>query len=144
MLLKDKNAVIYGAAGHIGSSVARAFARDGAQVFLAGRTQPKLEALAKEISVAGGAAEAAQVDALDPQAIEQHLDVIVKKAGSIDISFNAIWIRGDLQGTPLIHMPCEDFTLPILTGVKTHFLTATAAARRNPNPVFILGRTVRA
>lgn len=129
MLLKDKNAVIYGAGGHIGSAVARAFARDGAQVFLAGRTQPKLEALAEEISGAGGAAEAAQVDALDRQAIEQHLDAIVKKAGRLDISFNAIWIRGDLQGTPLIHMPCEDFVLPILTGVKTHFLTATAAAR---------------
>ena len=129
MLLKDKNAVIYGAGGHIGSAVARAFARDGANVFLAGRTLPKLEALAEEISVAGGAAEAAHVDALDPQAIEQHLDAIVKKAGSIDISFNAIGIRGDLQGTPLIQMPYEDFTLPILTGVKTHFLTATAAAR---------------
>jgi 3-oxoacyl-[acyl-carrier protein] reductase len=129
MLLKDKNAVIYGAGGRIGSAVARAFAREGAKVFLAGRTQPKLEALAEEISVAGGAAEAAQVDALDPQAIEEHLEAIVKKAGSIDISFNAIWIRGDLQGTPLIQMPWEDFTTPVLTGVKTHFLTATAAAR---------------
>jgi 3-oxoacyl-[acyl-carrier protein] reductase len=129
MLLKDRNAVIYGAGGSIGSAVARAFARDGAKVFLAGRTQPKLEALAEEISLAGGAAEAALVDALDPQAIEQHLDTILKKAGSIDISFNAIWIRGDLQGTPLIQMPDENFTLPILTGVKTHFLTATAAAR---------------
>jgi 3-oxoacyl-[acyl-carrier protein] reductase len=129
MLLKDKNAVIYGAGGRIGSAVTRAFAREGAKVFLAGRTQSKLETLAEEISIAGGAAEAAQVDALDPQAIEEHLDAIVKKAGSIDISFNAIWIRGDLQGTPLIQMPWENFTTPVLTGVKTHFLTATAAAR---------------
>ena len=129
MLLKDKNAVIYGAGGHIGSTVARAFARDGAHVFLAGRTLAKLEAVAEEIVVAGGAAEAAHVDALDPQAIEQHLAAIVRQAGRIDISFNAIWIRGDLQGTPLLEMPCEDFTLPILTGVTTHFLTATAAAR---------------
>ena len=129
MLLKDKNAVIYGAGGHIGGSVARAFARDGAKVFLAGRTLHTLKAVVEEISAAGGTAEAAQVDALDPQAIEQHLDAIVKKAGSIDISFNAISIRGDLQGTPLIDMPCEDLLLPITTGVKTHFLTATAAAR---------------
>jgi 3-oxoacyl-[acyl-carrier protein] reductase len=129
MLLKDKNAVVYGAGGHIGRTVARAFARDGANVFLTGRTPSRLEALAEEISAAGGTADTAQVDALDAQAIEQHLDAVVKKAGRIDISFNAIWIRGDLQGTPLIQMPCEDFTLPILTGVKTHFLTATAAAR---------------
>ena len=129
MLLKDKNAVIYGAGGNIGKAVAHAFARDGAKVFLAGRTRPKIEALAEEISVAGGAAEVAHFDALDPQAIEQHLDLIVKRAGGIDISFNAISIRGDLQGTPLIDMTCENFALPILTGVKTHFLTATAAAR---------------
>ena len=71
----------------------------------------------------------AQVDALDPQAIEQHLDAVVQKSGRIDISFNAIWIRGDLQGTPLIQMPWENVTTPVETGVKTHFLTATAAAR---------------
>jgi 3-oxoacyl-[acyl-carrier protein] reductase len=129
MLLKDKNAVIYGAAGHIGSAVARAFAREGANVFLTGRTQAKLEALAEEITVARGTAQVATVDALDPKAIDQHLAAIVQTAGSIDISFNAIWIRGDLQGTPLVQMSWEDFTLPVLTGVKTHFLTATAAAR---------------
>ncbi len=129
MLLKDRSAVIYGAGGHIGGAVARAFARDGAKVFLAGRTLSKLEALAEEISAAGGAAEPAQVDALDPQAIEAHLEAIVKKVGKIDISFNAISIRGDLQGVPLIEMPHENYTLPVLTGIKTHFLTATAAAR---------------
>jgi NAD(P)-dependent dehydrogenase (short-subunit alcohol dehydrogenase family) len=129
MLLKDKNAVIYGAGGRIGGAVARAFARDGANVFLAGRTQATLDAVVEEIVAAGGVAEAAPVDALDSPAIEQHLEAIVKKAGRIDISFNAIWIRGDLQGTPLLQMPSEDFTLPVLTGVKTHFLTATAAAR---------------
>ncbi len=129
MLLKDQNAVIYGAGGRIGSTVARAFAREGAKIFLAGRTQSKLAALAEEISAAGGAVETAQVDALDPQAVEAHLAAIVSKAGSIDISFNAISIRGDLQGTPLTRMPWEDFTTPVLAGVKTHFLTATAAAR---------------
>ncbi len=129
MLLKGKNAVVYGAGGYIGSAVARAFARDGAKVFLAGRTLPKLEAVAEGITAAGGVAEAAQVDALDPEPIEQHLDAVVQKAGHIDISFNAIGIRGDLQGTPLIQMSWENYTLPVLTGVKTHFLTATAAAR---------------
>ncbi len=129
MLLEGKNAIIYGAGGHIGSAVARAFARDGARVFLTGRSLPRLEAVAGAITGAGGAAEAAPVDALDPQAIEQHLEAVVRQAGRIDISFNAIWIRGDLQGKPLLQMPADDFTLPVLTGVRTHFLTATAAAR---------------
>jgi NAD(P)-dependent dehydrogenase (short-subunit alcohol dehydrogenase family) len=126
MLLKDKVAVIYGAGGHIGSTVSRAFAREGARVYLAGRTLSTLQNLVQELAAAGGAA---QVDALDQEAIERHLDAIVDETGRIDISFNAIWIRGDLQGTPLIEMPCDDFTLPVLTGVRTHFLTATAAAR---------------
>lgn len=129
MLLTGKNAVVYGASGHIGSAVARAFAREGAMVFLAGRTQGKLDSLAEQIGASGGTAMADEVDALDLQAVERHLAGIVENAGSIDISFNAIWIRGDLQGTPLIQMRSEDFTLPIVTGVTTHFLTATAAAR---------------
>ena len=37
MLLEDKNAVIYGGGGAIGGAVARAFAREGARIFLAGR-----------------------------------------------------------------------------------------------------------
>jgi short-subunit dehydrogenase len=63
MLLENKNAVIYGAAGAIGSVVSRAFAREGAKVFLAGRTQAKLDAVAKEIAAGGGAAQTARVDA---------------------------------------------------------------------------------
>lgn len=129
MLLSDKIAVIYGAAGSIGSAVARGFAREGARVFLTGRKQTDLETLAHEIREAGGSAEVALVDALDQTAIEAHLADVIAQTGRIDISFNAIWIRGDLQGTPLVQMSAEHFSLPIMTGVTTHFLTATAAAR---------------
>ena len=129
MMLANKSAVVYGAAGHIGSAVARAFARDGARVFLAGRTLDKVQKVAAEISAEGGAAEAAEVDALDKAAIERHLDQIVGQAGGIDVSFNAISIRGDLQGTPLVDMTLGNFTTPVLMGVTTHFLTGTAAAR---------------
>jgi 3-oxoacyl-[acyl-carrier protein] reductase len=130
MLLENKVAVVYGAGGAIGGAVVRAFADEGAKVFLAGRTREKLDAVATEIAAAGGAAETAQVDALDEKAVQQHVDAVVEQAGGIDVSFNAIWIGGDLQGTRLIEMPREDFTLPVMTGVTTHFLTATAAARQ--------------
>jgi 3-oxoacyl-[acyl-carrier protein] reductase len=46
MLLENKNAVIYGAGGLIGSAVARAFAREGARVLLAGRTPASLDDVA--------------------------------------------------------------------------------------------------
>ena len=54
MLLEKKNAIIYGAAGGIGRGVALTFAREGARVFLAGRTREKLEQVAAEIAAAGG------------------------------------------------------------------------------------------
>lgn len=127
MLLEHKNAIIYGG-GSISSAVARAFAREGAKVFLAGRNLEKLDKLAGEIRAAGGIAETAQVDALDKTAIDKHAEAVVAKAGSIDISFNLI-SHGDVQGTPLVEMSLEDFEQPVVTAVRTMFLTATAAAR---------------
>ena len=53
MLLENKNAVIYGAGGSIGGAVARAFAREGAKVHLAGRTLESLEEVAEEIRSTG-------------------------------------------------------------------------------------------
>jgi 3-oxoacyl-[acyl-carrier protein] reductase len=127
MLLENKNAVIYGG-GSVGSAVARAFAREGARVFLAGRTLESLEEVAQQIRSDGGVADTAQLDALDEQAVDQHADAVAEKAGSIDISFNLISV-GDVQGTPLAEMPLEDFERPIMTAVRTQFLTSRAAAR---------------
>jgi NAD(P)-dependent dehydrogenase (short-subunit alcohol dehydrogenase family) len=128
MLLEQKTAVIYGAGGAIGGAVARAFAREGARVFLAGRTRGPLEALAHELAQAGGVAEAAQVDALDALSIERHLRAVVEKTGGIDIAFNAISINYT-QGTPLLELSLETFSLGIADAMKTQFLTSTAAAR---------------
>ena len=68
VLLGGKNAVIYGGGGSIGAAVARAFAREGASVYLAERTLESLETVAQEIRSAGGTAHTAQVDALDERA----------------------------------------------------------------------------
>jgi 3-oxoacyl-[acyl-carrier protein] reductase len=128
MLLENKNAIIYGIGG-IGSAVARAFAREGARVLLAARTLANVEALASEISAAGGMAEAAQVDTLDEQEVEEHISKVVEKVGRIDILFNAIGMQ-DVQGKPLVEMSLEDFTRPITIATRTQFLTARTVARR--------------
>lgn len=128
MLLGGKNAVIYGGGGAVGGAVAKAFAREGAKVFLAGRTLEKLNAVVQEIIASGGVAQAAVVDALDKESIESYLSDVARKAGSIDISFNAIDL-GDAQGASLVEMTHEHFMLPIGNAMKTQFLTATAAAR---------------
>jgi 3-oxoacyl-[acyl-carrier protein] reductase len=128
MLLENKSAVIYGAGGSIGSAVARAFAREGARVFLAGRTLESLEEVAEGIRSAGGVAETAQVDALDETAVDQLADTVAASAGGIDVSFNLI-SYGDVQGTPLAEMPLEDFERPVMSALRTQFLTSRAAAR---------------
>ena len=64
MLLESKSAIVYGGGGSIGGAVARAFAAEGARVFLAGRTLGKLETVADAIRSAGGAAHVAELDAL--------------------------------------------------------------------------------
>ena len=128
MLLENKNAMVYGGGGSVGGAVARAYAREGARVFLAGRTLATLDRVAEEIRSAGGVAETAQVDALDEQAVDQHAYAVAEKAGGIDVSFNAI-MNDDVHGTPLIEMPFEHFARPITKAMRNQFLTARAAAR---------------
>jgi len=89
-LLDGKVAVIYGASGGVGTAVAKAFAREGATVFLAGRTENSLNLIAKEIVKTGGAADVSKVDALSPESVEDHLHKVMTKAGKLDISFNLI------------------------------------------------------
>lgn len=127
MLLDNKVAAIYGAGGPIGGAVARTFAREGARVFLAGRTQPRLDAVATDIRAQGSVAETAVVDALHEPAVNRFVDAIVAQAGSIDISFNLI-SYGDVQ-QPLLDIAVEDFLQPITNAMRSHFLTGRAAAR---------------
>jgi NAD(P)-dependent dehydrogenase (short-subunit alcohol dehydrogenase family) len=129
LMLKNKVAVIYGAGGGIGGAVARAFAREGAKIFLTGRHRAPV--VTKEIVSAGGSAESAEVDALDEQAVDEHLQSVIDKAGRVDISFNAVGIpNGKILGVPLAEMDAGQFSLPIATYTTSYFLTARLAARR--------------
>jgi len=124
MKLTNKTAVIYGAGGAVGTALAKAFAQAGATVALTGRHREPLEALAREL---GGGATAAQVDALDEAAIEKHLATLDR----VDVSVNAIGIpQTGVQGIPLVQLSAEAFMNPVTTYVRSHFLTARAAARR--------------
>jgi NAD(P)-dependent dehydrogenase (short-subunit alcohol dehydrogenase family) len=131
MMLKDKVAVVYGAGGAIGGVVARAFASEGASLFVTGRLRAPVDAVAKEIVSAGGSATAAEVDAFDEQAVDSHLQSVIDKAGRVDISFNAVGITdAKILGVPLVELDVEKFSLPITAYAKTYFLTARLAARR--------------
>jgi NAD(P)-dependent dehydrogenase (short-subunit alcohol dehydrogenase family) len=130
MLLSDKVAVVYGAGGKVGSAVARTFAAEGARLFLAGRSRASVQATADQIVAAGGRADVAEFDALEAGAVERHMSELIGQAGRLDVSFNAMSFRGDLQGTPLLEMVAGDFVLPVSIAMSGHFLTAQAAGRR--------------
>jgi 3-oxoacyl-[acyl-carrier protein] reductase len=128
VLLENKNAIVYGAAGSIGGAVARAFAGAGARVFLAGRTLATLDAVAADIRAEGGVAETAVVDAMDKAAVDAHADQVATTAGSIDVSFNAVSVRV-VQDVPLTEISLDDFLAPVTGLCRANFLTAAAAAR---------------
>ena len=131
MILQGKVAVVYGAGGAIGGAVARAFASEGAKVFLTGRKRAPVEAVAKDIISTGGSAEVAEVDALDEQSIDKHLQAVIEKTGRVDISFNAVGVPdSDIVGIPLVEIDVEKFSQPIASYTKSYFLTARLAARR--------------
>jgi NAD(P)-dependent dehydrogenase (short-subunit alcohol dehydrogenase family) len=131
MLLQDKVAVIYGAGGAVGGAVARAFAAEGATLYLTGHRLAPVEAVAEDIVAAGGSAQAAEVDALDEQAIDQHLQAVIDRAGHLDVSFNAVGIPdAEILGVPLVELDLERFSQPITAYTRSYFLTARLAARR--------------
>src|SRR5919201_1580079 len=127
-LLEGKTAIIYGAGGRIGSGVSCTFAREGARVFLVGRTESSLRTVADQVAAAGGRADVAVVDALDEDAVERHARSVIGQVGPIDVSVN-LTSRGDVQGTRLLDITVEDFLHPTVVGLRSNFITARTAAR---------------
>lgn len=127
-LLDGRSAIVYGAGGGIGRGVARTFAREGARVFLAGRTRARLEAVAAVTAADGGTADVAVVDVSDEDSVAAHMADVRDRSGRVDVCFN-LAARGDVQGIPLVDMRLEDFMAPITTGLTQTFVTARTAAR---------------
>jgi len=128
MLLQNKNAVIYGGGISLAGSVARAMAREGARIFLAGRNVASLQKVKNDILQQGGKAEVAELDAMNENSVNKHLAEVAAAAGAIDISFNLIGIH-NVQNIPLSNMRLEDFVQPVTDTMVTQFLTTTAAAK---------------
>jgi 3-oxoacyl-[acyl-carrier protein] reductase len=127
-ILQNKNEIIYGAGGSMGGTIACALANAGARVFLTGRNLSSVQKVADKIIASGGIVEVDQVDAMDEKAIDGHLEKVVQKAGTIDISLNVISYEV-VQNIPLIDISPDDFVRPVRIAMQSQFLTATAAAR---------------
>lgn len=86
--LKDQVAIVTGAGRGIGRAVAHAFARAGASVALASRTQEELERVAGEVRSLGGRALVVPTDAADKAAMQLLVDRTVAEFGTLDIMVN--------------------------------------------------------
>ncbi|MEI2432115.1 SDR family oxidoreductase [Lysobacter yananisis] len=126
--LAGKVAVVHGGSGAIGGAVARAFAREGARVFLAARGRERLDATVAAIGAAGGDAEADCLDALDSDAVAAHADRVAERAGRIDLVFNAVGFV-HVQGVPFTELSLADFELPVHRYIRSQYAIAQAAAR---------------
>ncbi len=87
-LLADKVAFVSGAGRGIGAAAARLFAKEGAHVLLAARTEQQLAAVTEQIRAAGGDADYAICDLADGDSVRSAVDHAVKRWGRLDIAFN--------------------------------------------------------
>jgi NAD(P)-dependent dehydrogenase (short-subunit alcohol dehydrogenase family) len=131
-LLQGKCAVVFGAGGSIGAAVAKEFASEGAEVFLAGRTAANVELVAKEVTATGGQAHAEVIDATNEAAVEAYVQSVAEQSGRLDIEFNATGprIREYANGTPAVNLPADLFIVPVNTVLKSQYITARAAGRQ--------------
>lgn len=87
-LLADKVAFITGAGRGIGAAAARLFAREGARVLLAARTEAQLKAVTEEVRTAGGVADYVLCDLADAASVRAAVDRAVDLHGRLDVAFN--------------------------------------------------------
>jgi len=149
-ILNGKHAVVFGAGGSIGSAVAKEFAREGAEVFLSGRSKSSVEAVATEVAAEGGRAHAAEIDTLDDAAVNQYIDGVAKQTGKVDIILDAAGPLAQQYGNGklAVDLPIDQFMVPLDTMVRSRFVTARAAARhmvkqRSGVIIFVSGSPAR-
>jgi NAD(P)-dependent dehydrogenase (short-subunit alcohol dehydrogenase family) len=87
-LLDDKVAFVSGAGRGIGAAAARLFAREGARVLLAARTEHQLKTVTEQIRAAGGTADHVVCDLADPDSVRAAVDRAVDRFGRLDVAFN--------------------------------------------------------
>ncbi|MFD8916059.1 SDR family NAD(P)-dependent oxidoreductase [Streptomyces sp. NPDC059575] len=102
-LLAGKVAFVTGAGRGIGAAAARLFAREGARVLLAARTEDQLKAVTEEITADGGTAAYTVCDLADADSVRAAVRHAVDTYGRLDVAFNngaTIQHPGPLDRTP--------------------------------------------
>ena len=120
-------AVVTGASGGLGAHFARLLAKQGAAVAVTARRTDRIQALADELTAAGGRAVALSLDVADPHAIGPALDEIQKALGPVSILVNNAGVGG--EGLAL-ELSVEAFDATFAVNVRGTYFAAVEAARR--------------
>lgn len=99
MKLQDKVAIITGAGRGIGRAIALAFAREGAQLFLAARTQEELEETAQACRQVDGQAQPVVADISNWQEVQKLVETSIQKASHVDVLVNSAGVYGPIGST---------------------------------------------
>lgn len=120
--LSNKVAIITGASSGIGYAAAKLFAREGAKVVVAARSQAELDALVEEITQAGGQAVALVGDVKDEGFAKDLVDLAKVRFGGLDVAFNNAGTMGEVGATPDVSLSGWEDT--IQTNLTSAFLGA--------------------
>ena len=120
--LNGKVAIITGASSGIGRATAKLFADQGAKVVLAARRAAELDAVAAEITAAGGKAATLAGNVKDEAFARELVELAVREFGGLDIAFNNVGVVGDMG--PITELSLASWTDVLETNLTSAYLGA--------------------
>lgn len=126
MRLKDKVAIITGAARGIGEATALKFVEHGAKVVVSDMSMDAMTEVMSKIEEMGGEVLAYEVNVTDRESVTAMMNSVVEKWGTVDIIVNNAGITADSQ---LLKMDESDFDKVIDVNLKGVFNCGQAAAK---------------
>ncbi|MGH8558101.1 MAG: 3-hydroxybutyrate dehydrogenase [Methylococcales bacterium] len=125
--MKDKVALVTGAASGIGKEIAVTFAREGTKVVIADLNLDAARTTAAEIENAGGAALALTMDVTQEQQVDDGVARIIDTFGSVDVLVSNAGVQ---HIDPLVNLPFDQWRKLLAIHLDGAFLTTRAVLRR--------------